>query len=67
MADISALQTELDAIEAKLSDGIRQSSVGDRSVTFDLEALERRAASLRRQISAASSGSKFRRVVFRNA
>ena len=66
MTDVATLREELQAIEAKLSAGESSVRFADRQVDYDLNALRRRAESLRRQITAASSGSQVRRVVFRN-
>lgn len=67
MADVAQLRADLEAIEAKLTAGRSSVSFQDRRTDYDLEALERRAEAIRKQIVAAASGSQFRRVVFRNA
>lgn len=67
MADLAALQTELDAIESRLNSGRTSVTLPNGSrVDHNLTVLERRADALRRQIRAAqqSQTTSLRRVIF---
>lgn len=61
MADVATLQADLDAINAILNAGVSVAYFDGQRIEYDLAALERRAASLQRQIDA-SSVSQFKRV-----
>ena len=66
MANPAALQDELTSIEAILTQGVASIRASDgKTVEYDLPALERRAAAIRRQLAATSSGASIRRVVMK--
>jgi hypothetical protein len=70
MADLAALQTELDAIEQRLSSGRTSVTLPNGArVDHNLTVLERRAEALRRQILAArqTNATTLRRVTFTHA
>lgn len=61
MADVATLQADLDAINVILNAGVSSANFEGHRIDYDLSALERRAASLQRQINEASV-SQFKRV-----
>jgi hypothetical protein len=58
------MQTRIDAIDAILAAGTASVTMGDKAVTYDLDALRLERDRLLRLIASASASS-FRRVVFK--
>lgn len=67
MADADTIRTRIEQIDAILLEGVSRTTIGDRTVQYDLAALQAERDDLRRRLVAASSRSSFRRAVFKNA
>lgn len=59
------MQSRIEAIDVILAAGTSSVTLGDRRVDYDLEQLRQERAHLQQRLSASSSGSQFRRVVFK--
>lgn len=66
MATTAEIQTRIDSIDAILAEGVSSTWMGDRRVEYDLDALRKERDRLSR-IIANSSGSQYKRVVFKSA
>ena len=66
MATSEVIQQRIDEIDTMLAAGVKSSTVGDRMVVYDLEALQAERDRLLRSLSR-QSASSYRRVTFKNA
>lgn len=64
MADSATIRTRIDEIDTILAQGIKSTSIGDRRIDYDLQALKDERSRLLRVLG---SNSQFRKVVFKNA
>lgn len=62
---VAEAQARIDAIDEILASGISSTTIGDKRIDRDLDALRQERTYLERIMSSASSAPKVRRVVFR--
>lgn len=61
----TSISDRIAAIDVILAAGTSSVTIGDRRVDHDLDELRKERAHLQQRLSASSSGSQFRRVVFK--
>lgn len=66
MADLDTIRTRVAEIDELLAGGVKSTTIGDRRVDYDMQALRDERDRLNRILSG-SSRSQYRRVVFKNA